>query len=364
MKILFLVPYPKGKSPSQRFRFEQYIPLLASTHQVEQHSFLNDSGWNIIYSRGRFIAKMMATTMGFFRRSMLLRHVKNFDIVFVHREAAPFGPPVFEWIIARVFRKPLIYDFDDAIWTTDQSNESLLSQVARWRRKVRYICTIAARVSCGNSYLCEYARQYNSNVVFMPTTIDTKYHQPQQRVRRQNSIVIGWTGSHSTLPYLTPLLPVIAALQNKFHHLLFRVTANRDPKLRLHAYDFVRWTEQNELDTLATFDIGVMPLPDDDWTKGKCGFKALQYMAMEIPAVVSAVGANREIVDHGINGYTCKSHEEWSRYLELLVVDASQRKKLGDAGRQKVISHYSMDSNAGKFLSLFSVSSSIKSANK
>ena len=359
MKILFLVPYPLGESPSQRFRFEQYFnALLMVGHSYAVRSFLSPQGWSMIYSKGNAGKKILTIVAGFLRRLWTLFSVARYDMVFIHREATPVGPPVFEWMIAKVFRKKIIYDFDDAIWLTDNTSESALEKMIRWRSKVASICKWSFVVSCGNDYLCDYARRFNSNVVLNPTTIDTSYHKPIEKTYN-NDVVIGWTGSHSTLKYIDEVVPALQKISG------FTFVIISDSKISIPVPSRnVKWKKETEIEDLAQFDIGIMPLPNDEWSKGKCGFKALQYMAMEIPTVVSPVGVNTKIVTDGVDGFICNTTAEWITALEKLIKDPQLRKKLGAAGRKKVEQDYSVVSNTSNFLSLFDRSAIIVNATR
>jgi glycosyltransferase involved in cell wall biosynthesis len=357
MKIYFLVPYPLNESPSQRFRFEQYFGiLLANGHQYRVQTFLSKNNWRIFFSRGRITKKVIAVASGFLRRSAILFRLFPYDFIFIHREAAPVGPPIFEWIIARVLRKKIIYDFDDAIWMSDRKKESFIFRVLKSRSKVAQICEMSYRVSCGNEYLCQYAKQFNNKVVLNPTTIDTESHHNPGLFNRTDfidNIVIGWTGSHSTLKYLESLEPVFIGLEKRYPNIVFVVIADQKPNLQVKNFIFRPWSEQTETADLANFDIGVMPLTDDEWAKGKCGFKALQYMAMEIPAICSPVGVNAKIIDHEKNGLLAKTESEWTDCLQRLIADTQLRKTMGVNGRTKVIQAYSVASNSSNFLALF-----------
>lgn len=357
MKILFIVPYPPDEAPSQRFRFEQYFGILSqSGYSYSIASFLTLSDWKILYSKNHRVLRIMRLIRAFARRFVLLFRVPAFDYIFIHREAAPAGPPVFEWIIARLLRKKIIYDFDDAIWLTDKVDESVVEKIIRWRSKVKSICRWSYKVSCGNEYLAAYARQFAQHVVYNPTTIDTEnLHDPRTaHAVEKKTITIGWTGSHSTLKYLNEVVAPLAALEKKYPSLEFLVIANYKPELNLQSLKFLPWKKETEAHDLAQMDIGIMPLPDDEWAKGKCGFKALQYMAMNIPAVVSPVGVNVTIVEDGVTGFHATTEEQWLQHLETLIANESLRKKMGEAGRQKVIERYSVSSNSSSFLSLFS----------
>jgi glycosyltransferase involved in cell wall biosynthesis len=167
-------------------------------------------------------------------------------------------------------------------------------------------------------------------------------------------VVIGWTGSHSTLKYLEAIEPILMELEQKYHQLELLVIADLKPQLGLKNLRFIPWSVDSEITSLLESDIGIMPLPDDEWAKGKCGFKALQYMALEIPTAVSPVGVNTSIVDHGVNGFICSSPQEWVESISALIEGKSLREQLGKRGRQKVIDQFSVDSNRDNFLSLFS----------
>jgi glycosyltransferase involved in cell wall biosynthesis len=355
MKILFLIPYPLYESPSQRFRFEQYLEILsASGYRCSFQSFLDSQNWQLFFKSGNSIYKAFILARGFCRRFFILFKVSSFDFIFVHREATPLGPPIIEWIIAKVLRKKLIYDFDDAIWLTDRKNESFLLRNLKARWKVKAICRWSYKVSCGNSYLQHYAGLFNSAAIYNPTTIDTNLHRAEGLAAKGiNYITIGWTGSHSTLKYLEDLEPVLKELEEKRKNIRILVIADKRPTMKLTSLEFIPWSKQTEVTDLLKIDIGIMPLPDDEWSKGKCGFKALQYMAIERPAIVSNVGANVQIVDQGLNGFLCTTHQEWMKALITLIDDEPLRLQMGRAGKKKVEDHYSVSSNADNFLALF-----------
>jgi glycosyltransferase involved in cell wall biosynthesis len=358
-KILFLVPYPLHEAPSQRFRFEQYFTLLnENNYELTVQSFLDSEHWKVFFKPGKPLAKAKALIRGLSKRCIAIFKSPMYDFVFIHREAAPLGPPIFEWVVAKVFRKKIIYDFDDAIWLTDRTDESFLLKLGKWRRKVGSICKWSHKVSCGNAYLCNYAMLFNKNVVYNPTTIDTSdLHNPNiysKRKNRTDKIRIGWTGSHSTLKYLHEIEHILAGILKRYSNVEFVVIADKRPSLTmLSSLIFLPWNFESEIRDLMTIDIGVMPLPDDPWAQGKCGFKALQYMALALPSVISPVGVNSIIVADGINGYLCKTPQEWERALIKLIEDPELRERIGMEGRKRVVSAYSVVSNSSNFVSLF-----------
>lgn len=357
MKILFLIPYPPGVAPSQRFRFEQYLQLLAEKgFHSDVQSFLNNEDWKLFFRQGEFFRKILILISGFFRRVAILFKVNNYAFIFIHREAMPIGPPIIEWVVSKVLKKRIIYDFDDAIWLTDRKNESFFLTGVRWRSKVRKICEWSHKVSCGNEYLRQFALKYNSNAFLNPTTIDTQHlHNPEKYQKiPSEKVIIGWTGSHSTLKYLNELEPLLQTLERRYPHLEYWVIADQPPALNLKNLKFKKWTLESEIVNLSQFDIGIMPLPDDDWAKGKCGFKALQYMALNIPTIVSPIGVNKEIIQDRKNGFSCKGLKEWESRLIELIENFTLRNSIGREARKTVVEQYSVSSNTKNFLSLFS----------
>jgi glycosyltransferase involved in cell wall biosynthesis len=172
--------------------------------------------------------------------------------------------------------------------------------------------------------------------------------------KNKGTVIIGWTGSHSTLKYLEGIENVLQTIEKRYKHVSFLVIANREPDLNISRLRFIKWRENTEVQDLLTIDIGLMPLSDDDWTRGKCGFKALQYMALGIPPVSSPVGVNRNIIQDGVNGYLVQSHDEWVAALSKLIEDVTQRKIIGENAAKKIEQEYSVKSNRANFLSLFS----------
>lgn len=356
MRILFVVPYPPGRAPSQRFRFEQYLDiLLVHGHQYRLAPFLSVATWSILYKPGHTAAKALGILAGFGRRVGLLFSVSRYDYVFVHREAAPVGPPVFEWMMAKVLRKKLIYDFDDAIWLANTSEANKIAAGVKWHHKVAAICGWAYKNSCGNAYLAAYARQFNAQAVVNPTTIDTvNLHNQVRDQASPGRLVIGWTGTHSTMKYLDQVVPVLAKLENEGLEFEFRVISNQPPALPLRSLVYLPWRKETEIADLLGFHVGLMPLENDPWANGKCAFKALQYMALGVPALVSPVGMNTEVVTSGVNGFVCATPVEWEVSLRLLLNDASLRQQLGMAARATIEQRYSVLANANNFLQLFS----------
>lgn len=205
--------------------------------------------------------------------------------------------------------------------------------------KVKYICGWAWKVSCGNQFLREYALAYNSNVYYIPTTLDVD-KIPPKACALSSPINIGWTGTHSTLKYLHRLLPILQELEKELNF-QFIVIADKDPALPIKNYQFVPWKKASEWKDLSQLNIGLMPLGSSEWEEGKCGFKALQYMSLGIPAIVSPTGANKEIVKHLENACICQTDEEWKQYILLLIRNTELREKFSINGKATVEQLYS-----------------------
>jgi len=353
-KILFIVPYPVKRAPSQRFRVELFEPYLKEAGiPYTISSFIDESTFNILYKQGGTFRKAGGIIKGFLRRiKNAFWDVHQYTHVFIHREAAPVGPPIFEWIIAKLWGKKTIYDFDDAIWIPNTSRENKVAALLKANWKVKYICKWATTVVAGNDYLCSFAKKYNPNVACIPTCVDVEKGHNRLKEHKHDSIVIGWTGSHSTLGFLETLLPTLWDLHKEFSFTLL-VIADKKPNYNFPSMMFIPWKEETEIDDLLNMDIGIMPLASDAWSEGKCGFKLIQYMSLGIPAVASPIGVNSKIIDDGINGYIAHDEHEWKKYLLTLMKDTALRATMGLAGRAKIVNEYSTQSQKETFLSLF-----------
>jgi glycosyltransferase involved in cell wall biosynthesis len=352
--IYFLAPYPFNSAPSQRFRFEQYFEFLKNQgFEVKLFPFLDDKTWKTLYSEGKEAQKIWGVFRSFLKRFILLFSLHKADYVFIHREASHLGPPIFEWIIAKVLRKKYIYDFDDAIWIPNysESNARFHRLKAYW--KVKYCMKWAGKVSAGNIFLADYANQFNQNVYIIPTTIDTQNYHVGNSEYYPERIIIGWTGTHTTMRYLDELVPVFEELNKQFNYTI-RIISNEKPSFNLPNLEFLKWKKETEIEDLRQFSIGIMPLVKDQWSEGKCGFKGLQYMSLGIPTIMSPVGVNTEIINHGENGIIASSSVDWKNAIEMLIINADLRKKLGLSGKNTIQERYSVHSQSKAYNQLFS----------
>ncbi len=351
-RICILAPYPIGQAPSQRFRFEQYIPDLEKDgYSVEIYPFLSEKNWAHLYKNGSLLKKAWAMISSLLGRMRTLVKLRKADKILIHREASMIGPPVIEWVIAKLLRKRYIFDFDDAIWLPNYSESNAAFHRLKAYGKIKRIIKWSDKVFAGNDFLADYARQFTKNVHIIPTTIDLENVHNIQAAHTNDPPIIGWTGSHTTLSYIEPLLPVLEKLQQEIPF-RFHIIANLPPNFGADYIDFIPWNKESEIQDLSRIDIGIMPLEDTIWARGKCGFKGLQYMALGIPAVMSPVGVNTKIVKDMKNGMLCSTDEEWYSALKTLLTDRERRIQLGQAGRETVLAKYSVQAYRSTYLKL------------
>ena len=351
-RIAIYCPYPHSEAPSQRFRFEQYLDFLKTEgYEIDIYPFLDAKNWRKIYGSG-VLTKAIIMLTAWWNRCLSIRKAKKADYVFIHREMAQFGPPVFEWILAKIYKKPFIYDFDDAIWLPNFSESNKRFHWVKWYGKVKHIIKWADQVVVGNDYLKAYSKQYNDKVSIIPTTIDMVNHHNLETDYTVTKPVIGWTGTHTTVYYLDALIPVFKKLEEEFDFEL-QVISNQAPEFELKSLRFIPWKKETEIEDLVQFSIGIMPLHDDEWAKGKCGFKALQYMSLGIPSVISPVGVNPVIIQDGQNGFLAEDQEAFYQKLKSLLQDHLLRKEVGQKGKETVLNRYSVEANKTNYLQLF-----------
>lgn len=360
-RILYLVPHRLQRSPGQRFRCEHFIPYLKqSGYKVTYSNILTKWDDKHFYSRRNYLIKLFIVIKSFIKRLYDLTRVRHYNAVFIYREAFMLGTALFEKII-KWQKVPIIYDFDDSIWLNDTSQGNHELKWLKRPSKTATICKTATTVIVGNSYLAQYAQQHNNNVHIVPTTIDTEYHKKKTTQQHANKqpVVIGWTGTSTTLKHLYSLADIFVEIKEKYgDSVQFSVIADTKPTLNNVMFNFEYWSLDNEIEQLSKFDIGIMPLPDNKWTRGKCGFKGLQYMALEIPAVMSPVGINSDIVIDGQNGFLPCNNSEWVEALSQLIENKDLRQSMGQQGRKTIETKFSVESNKDNYLKI--IDSSIK----
>lgn len=353
-KILFIAAHRLDRSPSQRFRFEQYFTFLEENGFKCQLSFLLSKKQDqAFYKNGNLLHKIYIVINSFFIRMADVLNASDYDIIFIQREAFMTGLTFFERKFYRSKAK-MIFDFDDAIWMNDTSEANKKFEWLKNPGKTKELISLSDMVFAGNRYLADYALRFNKRVKIIPTSIDTEKHKRSALKNSKEKICIGWTGSITTIKHLNLAETALLKLKEKYgNKIYFKVIGDSkyiNEKLGIKG---IPWSLQDEIKELEEIDIGIMPLPNDEWSKGKCGFKGLQYMALEIPAVMSPVGVNTEIIQDGINGFLADREDEWVKKISLLIEDDSLRQKIGKEARKTVIQKYSFDSQKENYLNYF-----------
>jgi glycosyltransferase involved in cell wall biosynthesis len=326
---------------SHRYRLGQFVPGLAGMGiNLQIRHLLSDD-----YLHARFngqalpLRSMMKDGMNRFKD---LWHQGDFDAIIMQCELMPLMPG---WLERALIRKPYIYDFDDAFYLKYRTGKMHWAMPLLGSKFDR-VMTGAAAVTAGNYGLADYASRFNGNTHYLPTVVDTNRYLPMKSNRDSDVFTIGWIGSPSTAPYLQELIKPLSDL-GKEGAIRLIVIGAKAPKIPYVSVVEYEWHEHTELDLINSFDVGVMPLPDDDWARGKCAFKLIQYMACAVPVIASPVGANVSVVNKE-SGLLASNAQEWLESFRLLRDKPAMRLNMGEAGRVRVVHHYSLEQNLPK----------------
>lgn len=341
-----------GLAPGQRFRFEQWLRLLPEgAVDARILPLFDEATVARLYQPGGSARKVAALVTGLGRRIAELREASHADVVLIFREAFPLGPALLESLFER--RVPVVFDFDDAIFLRETSAANRWAGLLKMPGRVGGVIAKAAATTAGNEYLAAYARRFSPHVHVLPTTLDVEAYRPPAAPSAPADLVrVGWSGSPTTSKHLRT---IEGTLRRMLATLPVELVVIGDPDFRLPGAERVTvlpWRAATEIAEVGRFDIGLMPLPDDEWSRGKCGFKALLYMALGVPAVVSPVGVNTDIVADGANGLLASGDDQWLEAVTRLAADPSLRRQLGAAGRATVVERYSGQQWAPRFLEI------------
>jgi glycosyltransferase involved in cell wall biosynthesis len=355
VKVLALSPIPE-EGAGCRFRVAQYVPYLRDAgFDITISSFYTPEFFRVVYQPGRHVRKAATILSLAARRATELLSLGRYDLVLLYREAIPFGPPVIESMIA-ARGIPIVYDFDDAIFLPNVSDANKAFAFLKDPSRVARVLRLCRHVIAGNEYLGDYARRHNPAVTVIPTAVDTSRFVPRTTAptRPADELIVGWIGSPTTYAYLQLLGDVLREVASR-HPFTLRVSGAGQPVRfpGVHVQE-VPWTLADEVSLFNTCDIGVYPLTDDDWSKGKCGFKAIQCMACGVPVVAAAVGVNREIIVDGVNSFLASTPREWVEKMIRLLSDSSLRARLATAGRRTIEERYSLQVTAPQLVAVLS----------
>lgn len=328
------------QAASHRVRLSQFQPgLAASGIYLEIQSLLDDAYLQRRFAGGK--PSLLALIATYIRRIRVLRQAKRFDLAIVHCELLPFLPG---WLERQLLNIPFVYDCDDAFHL--KYRQGRLRWLQPWLgAKSDRMMEAATAVTAGNAELAAYARRFNRNVTQLPSVVDTEHYRPDSvhhATPDHHAFTVGWIGSPSTAPYLQQLVVPLERLALERPVRLLAV-GGKAPVISGVEVIEQSWVLEKEVDLIQQFDVGVMPLPDIPWTRGKCAYKLIQCMACGIPVIASPVGANVDVVSTGC-GLLARSADEWLAAFCHLAADPELRRRMGAAGRQRVEQHYSLRS--------------------
>ena len=350
-KILVICPHPVGYAPGQRLKYEQYFEIFkANGYDITVSPFMSERFQKIVYQKGKYIEKIFWTVAGYLRRIYDLFRIREYNVVYVFLWVAPFAPPLFEKL-TRMLAGKMVYDIDDLVFLNPPSSSNPLIHYLRSPKNHISLMKSAEHVITCTPYLDQFVRKYNQHTTDISSTINTDLYKPKKDYRVKEKFVIGWSGSHSTSKYLHLLDDVLRELARE-HSFKLLVMGDADFTLDGVEVEALAWKEEYEVDVISGFDIGVYPLPKEEWVLGKSGLKALQYMALGIPTVATDFGTIHRIIKDKKNGFLVSSDEEWKVTIASLIKDQCQREKVGKEASITVEELYSVNSNKQKYLSI------------
>jgi glycosyltransferase involved in cell wall biosynthesis len=352
-KILIICPFPQGVAAGQRLKYEQYFDhWIENGYEISVSPFMNMNMWNIVYSEGNYIKKILGTIRGYIARVKDIFSLSDYDLVYVFMWVTPFKTTFFEKIF-RYKSKRLVFDIEDNALIAVKNNINGLVGLLKGSNNIIYLIKTADHVITSSPFLEKSALSINLNnkATYISSSINTNVFLPCNDYKNSKEITIGWTGTFSSKKYLDTIRDVLIKLSktHKFKLLIIGNFMYDIPGLNI---EVIQWSKANEVVDLQRIDIGIYPLIDDDWVLGKSGLKALQYMAFGLPVVASSVGTSPLIINHLDNGLLVKTDKEWLDALSLLLEDNQLRKKIGKKARQTVIENYSIMATKDKYLSI------------
>ena len=350
-KIIFLSPYPFNKAPSQRLKYEQYYSFMeAAGYELTTSSFVDETFWKIIYAKGHLFLKVWYTLLGYCRRIKDIFRLRKFDVVYIHLWVTPLGLPIFEWLVKLVAKK-IIYDIDDLIFLGHSSDANKNSKFLKGKAKAIYLMKKADHVITCTPMLDEFVRKFNTQTTDISSTINTDTYIAKPNYTIQHQITLGWSGSHSTSKFLSLLKNILTELSKELD---FKLLVIGDQHFEMDGVNIeaIRWNATTEVNDLSRIDIGLYPLPDEPWVYGKSGLKALQYMALGIPTLATAIGANYRVIQDGENGFLIKAEQDWKNKILRLAKDEALREKMGKQARIEVENKFSLKANKDTYIGI------------
>jgi len=351
MKILFLTKY-EHLGASSRYRTLQYLPFLKEEGiDFDIQPLFNDEYLKHKYKNGKE-NKLITIKRILNRIKTILFAAKQYDLLVIEKELIPFFPPIFEYYL-KLIRKPYIVDYDDAVWHNYDNHKNKIIRVVL-KNKIKTVMKLAEVVIGGSEYIVHYAKISGAKrVEKIPTVINLEKYKCKKNEKKDKPFVIGWIGSPSTSKYILTINEALEEFTRKYDTIVHLVGFDRklEKKLLFH-FRVIDWSEETEVQEICKFDVGIMPLTDGYFERGKCGFKLIQYMACKKPVIASPVGENKIIVENEVNGYLADKNNEWLLALEKLYNSKKLRDEMGDKGYKKVKNLYSLDAAKIRYLNI------------
>ncbi|TDR38606.1 glycosyltransferase involved in cell wall biosynthesis [Tahibacter aquaticus] len=351
MNVLFLTKYPI-EGASSRYRVYQYLPYLdAAGIAYRVQPFMATGMYRAVNRRGGAPLKALHTAWATVRRVAAALSAGSYDLVFLQRECLPFGAP---WLERALHRRgvPLIFDYDDALFLFKPNPHTPLADAFKRPHRLLEIFRLADCVLAGNEWLRARAGEHCADARTFHVAEDLQRHTPRTTPRDRSSVVLGWLGSPSTEKYLDLIREPLRALSRKHAGLRLRIVGGGRFADAQIAVEHVPWDLDTELAQLHDFDIGLMPLPLEEWSLGKSGGKARTYMAMGLPAVCTGIGFNCELIRDGETGFLVRESQDWHQVLERLIESPGLRKRVGTAARQAVEERFSLQQQGPRFVEI------------
>lgn len=353
-RMLVICPFPQGVAAGQRLKYEQYFDdWRAMGFDIDVSSFMDTATWEVAYQPGHWASKVRGVLRGHYRRCLDLWRIPRYDVVYVFMWVTPFGTSLFERFV-RILAHRMIFDIEDNLLVgsklPDSQNPNRLARLLKGPHKTRFLIKTADHVVSSSPFLNDFCLGLNTKKqsVYISSSVDTDRFRPVDRNEHDRILTIGWTGTFSSRVYLDLLRGVFQQLAQRASFRL-KIIGNFDYELEGVDLEVVQWTKEREVEDLQTFDIGVYPLPIDDWVLGKSGLKAIQYMAFGLPIVATNVGTTSLLIADGVNGLLVETEAEWINALERLLSDSALRKRLGAAARESAVQNYSTKAIAQEY---------------
>ncbi len=354
-RVLFLCSADEN-APGTRFRCSNYFSYLSEHGYVcTLRPFIGRYLSQNLYRKGGTLLKALFLVGAVLKRFVqLLFEFPKYDLVFLQREAMLFGPPVIEWIIVKILRKPMIFDYDDAIFVPYAS--PFYGKWVTWLKfpeKTRINIRLSKHVIAGNAYLRDYALKLTSNITIVPSVVNTDVFTKAKKMQSTTVPIIGWSGSLSTTQYFKSIMPMLKALAQRQKFILKVIGASEQFEIPGVEVINKKWALETDVSDIQSLDIGLYPVLPDAWSLGKCGLKAVQYMACGVVCVASPVGVLADIIQDEVNGFWASNENEWIEKLTRLIKNETLRKKIAEAGRQTIEDKYSLMVHSPRILDIF-----------